>query len=79
LAANKYAKLPEASAAVFREALACSTTTARDRAGPGCPKVSIDPRFGFTLILLEGGAEIPARPGRIQQENWRDSDQSWSC
>jgi cell division protein FtsQ len=53
-----YAKLPEAAAAVFREAVAVLDEY---RARPGRPalsEVSIDPRFGFALILLEGGAEI---------------------
>jgi cell division septal protein FtsQ len=55
---EQYARLPEASAAVFREALAVLDDY-RSRPGrPGLSEVSIDPRFGFALILLEGGAEI---------------------
>jgi cell division protein FtsQ len=55
---EQYAKLPDASAAVFREALALLDDY-RSRPGrPSLSEVSIDPRFGFTLILLEGGAEI---------------------
>jgi cell division protein FtsQ len=55
---DQYAKLPEASAAVFREALAVLDDYRTRPGRPGLSEVSIDPRFGFTLILLEGGAEI---------------------
>jgi len=55
---ESYAKLPEAGAAAFREALALLDDY-RSRPGrPALSEVSIDPRFGFALILLEGGAEI---------------------
>jgi cell division protein FtsQ len=55
---EQYARLPEASAAAFHEALAVLDEY-RSRPGrPGLSEVSIDPRFGFSLILLEGGAEI---------------------
>ena len=55
---EQYAKLPEASAAVFHEALAVLDEYRARPGRPGLSEVSIDPRFGFTLILLEGGAEI---------------------
>ncbi len=61
---ESYAKLPEAAAAAFREALAVVDDY---RARPGRPalsEVSIDPRFGFSLILLDGGTEI--RLGRSE-------------
>ena len=55
---EQYAKLPEASAAVFREALAVLDEYHARPVRPSLSEVSIDPRFGFTVILLEGGAEI---------------------
>jgi len=55
---DQYAKLPEASAAVFREVLALLDDY-RSRPGrPALSEVSIDTYFGFSLIPLEGGAEI---------------------
>ena len=63
-----YAKLPEASAAAFREAL---TVLDDYRAQPGRPalsEISIDPRFGFALILLEGGAEIRLGRGEYSKK-----------
>jgi len=51
---------------VFREAWRCSTTTARDRAGPGCPSQH-RPAFGFTSSCWKAGRD-PAPAGRIQQE-----------
>jgi cell division protein FtsQ len=61
---ESYAKLPEASAAAFREALAVIDDYRQRPGRPALSEVSIDPRFGFSLILLEGGAEI--RLGRGQ-------------
>jgi cell division protein FtsQ len=55
---EQYAKLPEASAAVFREALAILDDY-RSRPGrPALSEVNIDTYFGFSLIVLEGGAEL---------------------
>ena len=63
-----YAKLPEASAAVFREALAVLDDY-RSRPGrPALSEVSIDSRFGFALILLEGGAEIRLGRGEYSKK-----------
>jgi cell division protein FtsQ len=53
-----YAEKKEASEAALREALAL---LAEYGARPGRPKLSelnIDPRFGFSLFLLDGGAEV---------------------
>jgi len=55
---SQYVDHRGASEAVFREALAILATY---RAQPGRPEVSevnMSPRYGFTLFLLEGGAEI---------------------
>jgi cell division septal protein FtsQ len=65
---ESYAKLPEASSAAFREALAVLDDY---RARPGRPalsEVSIDPRLGFALILLEGGAEIRLGRGEYSKK-----------
>jgi cell division protein FtsQ len=65
---ESYAKLPEASAAVFREALAVLDDY-RSRPGrPALSEVSIDPRFGFALVLLEGGAEIRLGRGETSKK-----------
>jgi cell division protein FtsQ len=64
---EQYAKLPDASAAVFREALALLDDRVRP-GRPGLSEVSIDPRFGFTLILLEGGAEIRLGRGEYSKK-----------
>ena len=65
---EQFAKLPEASAGVFREALALLDDY-RSRPGrPALSEVSIDPRFGFSLILLEGGAEIRLGRGEYSKK-----------
>ena len=65
---EQYAKLPDASAAVFREALALLDDYRVRPGRPGLSEVSIDPRFGFTLILLEGGAEIRLGRGEYSKK-----------
>lgn len=55
---GRYADMREVSEAAFREAVA---VWREYRSKPGRPtvgEVSIDPGFGFSLLLLEGGAEI---------------------
>jgi cell division protein FtsQ len=54
----RYASMREVSEAAFREALALLGEY-RDRPGrPAVGEISIDPGFGFSLLLFEGGAEI---------------------
>jgi len=54
----RYADLREVSEAAFQEALALLREY-RERAGrPAVGEISIDPGFGFSLLLFEGGAEI---------------------
>jgi Cell division septal protein len=65
---EQYAKLPEASAAVFREVLAVLDDYRARPGRPGLSEVSIDPRFGFTLVLLEGGAEIRLGRGEYSKK-----------
>ena len=65
---EQFAKLPEASAAVFREGLALLDDY-RSRPGrPALSEISIDPRFGFALILLEGGAELRLGRGEYSKK-----------
>jgi cell division septal protein FtsQ len=55
---TRYAQMHDVSEAAFREALAVLRQY-RERPGrPPVGEVSIDPGFGFSLFLLEGGAEI---------------------
>jgi cell division septal protein FtsQ len=55
---DQYAKFPEASAAAFREALTVMDAYRSQPGRPALSEVHFDSRFGFSLILLEGGAEI---------------------
>jgi cell division protein FtsQ len=55
---DRYAQMREVSEAAFREAMAVLDDY-RSKAGrPTVGEVNIDPGFGFSLFLLEGGAEI---------------------
>jgi hypothetical protein len=55
---ERYAELREVSEAAFREALALLRTY-RDKPGrPAVGEISIDPGFGFSLLLFETGSEI---------------------
>jgi cell division septal protein FtsQ len=54
----KYVDMREVTEAALREALAIVAAW-RERPGrPALSEINIDPRFGFALFLLEGGAEI---------------------
>jgi cell division septal protein FtsQ len=54
----RYAQMRDVSEAAFREALAVLRQY-RDRPGrPPVGEVDIDPGYGFSLFLVEGGAEI---------------------
>ena len=57
----RYADAKDATEAAFREALALLAEYGSTGTRPGRPALSelnIDPRFGFTLFLLDGGAEL---------------------
>lgn len=54
----RYLELRDASEAAFREALALLTTYALESTRPAISEIVIDPSNGFTLFLLDGGAEI---------------------
>jgi cell division protein FtsQ len=55
---QQYAELRAASEAAFRAALGVLQEYRRKATRPPVGEVAIDPRFGFSLFLLEGGGEI---------------------
>lgn len=55
---ERYVELREAGEAAFREALKVLETYRSRPERPALSEISIDPRFGFSLFLLDGGAEI---------------------
>jgi cell division protein FtsQ len=62
---SRYADMREVSEAAFREAMA---VLEEYRGKPGRPvvgEVNIDPAFGFSLYLLEGGAEVRLGRGNL--------------
>jgi cell division protein FtsQ len=62
---GRYAQMRDVSEAAFREALAVLRQYQQRPGRPSVSEVSIDPGFGFSLFLLEGGAEI-----RLGQGNY---------
>jgi cell division protein FtsQ len=54
----RYAEMREVSEAAFREALALAAEYRRKPGRPPVGEISIDPGFGYSILLLEGGAEI---------------------
>jgi len=61
----RYAGMREVSEAAFREALALLREYREKPGRPAVGEISIDPGFGFSLILFESGAEI-----RLGRENY---------
>jgi cell division protein FtsQ len=55
---GRYAQMREVSEAAFREALAVLDEYRSKSGRPTVGEVNIDPGYGFSLFLLEGGAEI---------------------
>jgi cell division protein FtsQ len=55
---ERYTEMREVSEAAFREALTVLREYRSKATRPGVSEVSIDPGFGFSLFLLDGGAEI---------------------
>ena len=62
---SRYAEMREVSEAAFREALALLREYRAQPARPAVGEISIEPGFGFSLFLFEGGAEI-----RLGQGNY---------
>jgi len=54
----RYAAMPEVSEAAFREALGLLREYGNKSGRPAVGEINIDPGFGFSLLLFEGGAEI---------------------
>jgi len=63
-----YAEKPGAAEAVFREALGLLVDYGARPGRPALSEVSIDPRFGFSLFLLEGGAELRLGRGEFSKK-----------
>ncbi len=63
-----FAKQPEAGAAAFREAMSLVNEYRARPTRPALSEVSIDPRFGYSLVLLEGGAEVRLGRGETSKK-----------
>lgn len=55
---SRYAEMREVSEAAFREALALLRAYQAKPGRPAVGEIGIEPGFGFSLFLFEGGAEI---------------------
>jgi cell division protein FtsQ len=65
---ERYAGMREVSEAAFREALALLREYRDKPSRPAVGEISIDPRFGFSLLLFEGGAEIRLGRGNYSKK-----------
>ena len=65
---DRYARMREVSEAAFREGLAVLDEYRGRAARPPVGEVNIDPGFGFSLFLLEGGAEIRLGRGDLAKK-----------
>jgi cell division protein FtsQ len=63
---EQYAALRPASEAVFREALTLLGSYGADR--PKLSEVHVDPRAGFSLVLLDGAGEIRLGRGATEEK-----------
>jgi cell division septal protein FtsQ len=61
---GRYAQMREVSEAAFREVLGLLRDYRSKSGRPPVGEVNIDPRFGFSLFLLEGGTEIRLGRGK---------------
>jgi cell division protein FtsQ len=64
----RYAQMRDVSEAAFREALSVLRQYRERPNRPPVGEVSIDPGFGFSLLLLEGGAEIRLGQGNFSKK-----------
>jgi cell division protein FtsQ len=64
----RYAQMREVSEAAFREALAVLRQYQSNSGRPQVGEISIDPGFGFSLLLLDGGAEIRLGRGNYSKK-----------
>jgi cell division septal protein FtsQ len=60
-----YAEMREVSEAAFREALALLRTYRAEPGRPAIGEIGIEPGFGFSLLLFDGGAEIRLGQGNL--------------
>jgi cell division protein FtsQ len=65
---EQYAGLREATEAAYREALGLLDEYYRRTGRPMLSEIAIDPRFGFTLYFLEGGAEVRIGRGNYSEK-----------
>jgi cell division protein FtsQ len=65
---EQYAALRPASEAVFREALALFATYDEGKTRPKLSEIHVDPRAGFSLVLLDGAGEIRLGRGGTEEK-----------
>jgi len=65
---EQYAALRSASEAVFREALALMASYAEGEGRPKLSEIHVDPRTGFSLVLLDGAGEVRLGRGGIEEK-----------
>jgi len=65
---EQYAAVRGASEAVFREALALLASYGEVAGRPKLSEVHVDPRAGFSLVLLDGAGEIRLGRGRADEK-----------
>ncbi len=68
IARARYLDMPQVSEAAFREALGVLRAYASKPGRPRVGEVNIDPGFGFSLFLFDGGAEIRLGRGKIGEK-----------
>jgi cell division protein FtsQ len=64
----RYAQMREISEAAFREALALLRAYRTKAGRPAIGEISIDPGFGFSLYLFDGGAELRLGRGNYSKK-----------
>jgi cell division protein FtsQ len=62
---GRYAEMREVSEAAFREAMGVLAEYRGKSGRPTIGEVNIDPSFGFSLFLLDGGAEVRLGRGNL--------------
>jgi cell division protein FtsQ len=65
---EQYAAMRATSEAVFRDGLALLKTYATAPARPKLSEIHVDPRSGFSLVLLDGGGEIRLGRGEFSDK-----------
>ena len=64
----RYAQMPEVSEAAFREAIGVLREYRQRPGRPAVGEISIDPGFGFSLLLFEGGVEVRLGRGNYSKK-----------